>query len=60
MAASVDAMSGTGAFIFVSNKELICVRKLFMNDISQKIEKRKKCVILLKALYTLLLSMNPL
>lgn len=45
MAASVDAMSGTGVFIFVSNKELICVRKLFMNYISQKIEKRKKIVL---------------
>ena len=45
MAASVDAMSGTGVFIFVSNKELICVRKLFMNNSSQKIEKRAKNVL---------------
>ena len=35
-------MSGTGVFNFVSSKEFVCVRKLCINDNSQKIEKRKK------------------
>lgn len=45
-------MSGTGIFIIAKNKEFICVRKLFMNDSSQKIEKREKlCYTLKNALH---------
>lgn len=44
-------MSGTGVFIFRDNKEIICVRKLFINDRLQKIEKcEKSCYTLKNAL----------
>lgn len=45
--------SGTSIFIIVKNKEFICIRKLFINDSSQKIEKRENLCYALKSLYKL-------